>query len=62
MKQGRLLGWWYVCIGLGFGALAVRNAVLGAPMWSIVLRSLIAVGFLVLGISSLRAPGAAGRN
>jgi hypothetical protein len=62
MKSGRLLGWWYVCIGLGFGALVVRNLLAGAPRWSIVLRLFIAAGFLILGVSTLRSPDANSRR
>ncbi|MGD1093150.1 MAG: hypothetical protein ABSB35_14310 [Bryobacteraceae bacterium] len=62
MKSGRLLGWWYVCIGLGFGALAARNLLAGAPRWSIVLRVFIAAGFLLLGVGSLRSPDAKSRR
>jgi hypothetical protein len=48
----RLLGWWYICIGLAFVALAVRAFVAGASgVW---LRVLVAVGFVVLGIVELR--------
>jgi hypothetical protein len=48
----RLFGWWYICIGLAFVALAVRAFVLGAPgAW---LRVVVAVGFVLLGIVELR--------
>lgn len=45
----RLLGWWYICIGLAFIALAGRAYVAGASgVW---LRLVVAVGFAVLGIA-----------
>jgi hypothetical protein len=62
MKSGRMFGWWYVCIGLGFAALAVRNLVAWAPRWSIILRLSIAVGFLLLGVSTLRSADANSRR
>ncbi len=52
----RLLGWWYVCIGLGFGILGLRNFLLGTGPWPVVLRCVIAAGFVVLGVATLRAP------
>jgi hypothetical protein len=54
--RARLLGWWYVSIGLGFGLLALRNLLYGAGPWSIVLRAVIAAGFLILGVITLSAP------
>lgn len=50
-----MLGWWYVCIGIGFALLALRNYIYGARAWSIGLRSLIAVGFAILGATTLRS-------
>jgi len=50
-----MMGWWYVCIGLGFGILGLRNFLLGAGPWPVVLRCVIAVGFVVLGVTTLRA-------
>jgi len=50
----RLLPWWYVCIGAGFALLGVRALLLGAPLWTVVFRWLIAAGFLVLGVVELR--------
>ncbi|PYT17932.1 MAG: hypothetical protein DMG59_05945 [Acidobacteria bacterium] len=54
-RQNRLLGWWYVCIGLGFGALALRSFLGGAGTWQIVLRCVIALGFVALGAGTLRS-------
>jgi hypothetical protein len=54
--RARLMGWWYVSIGLGFALLALRNYIYGARPWSIVLRGVIAAGFLILGITTLRTP------
>jgi hypothetical protein len=54
MFSSRILGWWYVCIGAGFIALAVRALIAGAQMWAAGLRFAIALGFLTLGFMSLR--------
>jgi hypothetical protein len=54
MARVRLLAWWYICIGLAFIALAARAFVVGAPGWSVWLRLLVAVGFVLLGIGELR--------
>jgi hypothetical protein len=51
----RLFGWWYLCLGLAFGALAWRSALLGAPRLGVVLRIVIAAGFGVLGGFTLRS-------
>ena len=53
----RLLGWWYLCIGLAFILLAARAFVEGAAGWTSWLRVTIAAGFLLLGISELRRVG-----
>jgi hypothetical protein len=53
-----MFGWWYVCIGLAFVALAVRAFVAGAP--SAWLRVVVAVGFVMLGIAELRRFGTSG--
>ena len=53
----RLLGWWYLCIGLAFILLAARAFVEGAPTWSSWLRVAIAAGFVLLGIFELRRVG-----
>jgi hypothetical protein len=52
--RARLLGWWYVSIGLGFGLLAIRNYIYGARPGSIVLRAGIAAGFVILGVTTLQ--------
>jgi hypothetical protein len=54
MMDVRLFAWWYICIGLGFVALAVRAFVAGAPGWSVGLRVLVAIGFLLLGAVELQ--------
>jgi hypothetical protein len=51
----RLFGWWYLCLGLAFASLAWRNLLLGAPRLGIVLRCIVAAGFAVLGVMTLRA-------
>jgi len=51
---GLFAWWWYICIGLAFVALAVRAFVAGAPGWSVGLRVLVAIGFVLLGVVELR--------
>jgi len=53
----RLLGCWYLCLGLAFASLGWRNFLLGAPRLGIVLRIAIAAGFLTLGLMTLRSDG-----
>jgi len=55
-RRARMLAWWYVCIGGGFILLAIRSELRGDPAWSVALRFLIAVGFVALGIGTLRIP------
>jgi hypothetical protein len=58
MRESRLtklLGWWYICIGLGFALLGARYLIAGSGLWPVALRGLIAVGFLALGAGTLRA-------
>jgi hypothetical protein len=52
-RQGRLWGYWYVCIGLGFGLLGLRNLLAGSAVWTIALRWIIGLGFIVLGAGTL---------
>jgi hypothetical protein len=47
--RNSLLGWWYICIGLAFVALAVRSYVAGATGWGVWLRLIVAVGIVLLG-------------
>ncbi len=49
-----LLALWYVCIGAGFFTLGVRAVMLGAPWWTVILRWVIAAGFVVIGVVELR--------
>ena len=41
---------WYLCISLGFVLLGVRAMLLGAPMWTVILRWVIGAGFFVLAL------------
>jgi hypothetical protein len=48
-RTGR--GWivvWYICIGVGFILLALRAYILGASTGGVVLRLVIAAGFIAL--------------
>lgn len=49
-----MLAWWYVCIGAAFILLGLRSLVRGDRIWPVVFRFVIAVGFIVLGIGTLR--------
>jgi hypothetical protein len=40
---------WYVCIGIGFTLLGIRALFLGAILWTVILRWVIAAGFFALG-------------
>ncbi|HLG98100.1 MAG TPA: hypothetical protein VKX49_17420 [Bryobacteraceae bacterium] len=46
----RLFAWWYFAIAAGFVLLAINRWILGERMTLIVLRLVIAAGFLILGI------------
>ncbi len=49
-QWSRLTGAWYICISLGFVLLGARALLLGAPLWTVVLRWVIAAGFLMLAV------------
>jgi hypothetical protein len=55
-RRARMLGWWYVCIGGAFILLAARSAIRGDRLWSIGIRSVIAVGFIALAVGTFRGP------
>lgn len=55
MSRKRLTGWWYISIGAGFIALGARAAMFGVSGLLVGLRFLIAAGFLILGVLTLRA-------
>jgi hypothetical protein len=48
-SRQRLFAAWYFCIGAGFLLLGIRAFLLGAVVWTVVLRWVIAAGFVVLG-------------
>ena len=52
-RRARMLGW-YACIGGGFILLGIRSALRGDTSWSVALRFVIAVGFIVLAVGTLR--------
>jgi hypothetical protein len=52
-RSGRLLGYWYLSIRLGFILLGLRNLLAGAAAWTIALRWIIALGFILPGAGSL---------
>jgi hypothetical protein len=49
-----MLGWWYVCIGGAFTLLGLRSVVRGDPTWLVAIRFVIAIGFFVLSVGTLR--------
>ena len=51
----QLFGWWYVSLALAFAALAWRSGLFGAPRLGIILRIVIAAGFGILGVTTLRS-------
>ncbi len=51
-----LLGLWYLAIAFGFALLAVAAAVRGGVWWGIVLRCVVAIGFMLLAVSTLQKP------
>ena len=51
----KLFAWWYFAIAAGFVLLAINRWLVGESMWLIMLRILIAAGFLLLGYVTLRS-------
>ncbi len=50
----RLFAWWYFAIAAGFVLLAINRWMLGERITLILLRLLIALGFLILGVLTWR--------
>jgi len=44
----KMAGLWYLCIALGFVLLGIRAMLAGAPVWTVILRWVIAAGFFAL--------------
>ena len=51
----RLFAWWYFAIAAGFVLLAINRWMLGERIALILLRFLIALGFLILGVLTWRS-------
>ena len=51
----RLYGWWYLCLGLAFAALAWRSVLYGTGFGGIILRCVISAGFTFQGVMTLRS-------
>jgi len=51
-----MLAWWYITIGGAFILLGLRSVLRADSAWPIAFRFLIAVGFIVLGVGTLRTP------
>jgi hypothetical protein len=60
--DGCVLAWWYICIGIGFVALAARAFLTGASGWGVGLRIVVALGFVLLGVAELSRRGGTGRR
>jgi hypothetical protein len=54
-RRSRWFGWWYVSIGAGFFLLGLHRLLIGGALWTIVLRWIIAAGFVALGYAELRS-------
>jgi len=52
-RQGRLWAYWYICIGVGFILLGLRNLLADAAVRTIALRWIIGLGFIILGALSM---------
>jgi hypothetical protein len=61
-RWARFYGWWYICIGLGFALLGLRNWIAHAPPWSVGLRFVIAAGFILLGFATFHSGGRSARE
>ena len=55
-RRASMYGWWFVCIASGFGLLGLRSILAGGHSWMVVLRFIIAAGFLAFGIGFLKTP------
>ena len=54
-RHSKLFGWWYLSIGAGFFLLGIYYLLRGQALWMIVLRWIIAAGFIALGSAELRS-------
>jgi hypothetical protein len=54
LRRSRLFGWWYVSIGAGFFLLGLHYLLAGQPISAVLLRWVIAGGFVALGLAELR--------
>jgi tetrahydromethanopterin S-methyltransferase subunit C len=53
-SRSHLFAVWYLCISAGFVLLGLRAMLVGAPMWTVILRWVIAGGFLALALLQRR--------
>lgn len=54
MRRSRWFAAWYFCIGAGFFLLGLRAWLLGGRLLPVILRWVIAIGFVALGFLELR--------
>jgi hypothetical protein len=52
--QSKHWGWWYLSIGLGFLLLAIVHLLMGARLLAVVLRVIVAIGFVLLASMQFR--------
>lgn len=53
--RARVYGWWYICIGLGFALLGLRYCIARAALFPVALRFVVAAGFVLLCVATLRS-------
>ena len=52
--QSKYWGWWYLSIGFGFLLLAIVHLLQGARLGAVVLRVVVAIGFVLLASMQFR--------
>ena len=52
--QSKHWGWWYLSIGVGFLLLAIVHQLQGARVGAVVLRIVVAIGFVLLSWMQFR--------
>ncbi len=52
--QSKHWGWWYLSIGVGFLLLAIVHQLQGAKLGAVVLRIIVAIGFVLLSWMQFR--------
>ena len=55
LKYLTLMGWWYFCLGTGFLLMGLYRLIIGERLWLVLLRWLLAVGFLALAFTEAQS-------